>query len=166
MTATKSEESVAVGLGEMQVSSDPAVVLTCLGLGSCIGLSAYDAQANVAGMIHIVLPSSNGRDEKPSPKYADTAIPLLVEEMVKHGASKRRLVIKIVGGAQMSNAPGASSLFKMGEKNAVATKAALSAEGLRIAAADIGGSHGRTFRLNVKTGNTTVASAGSGAKDI
>lgn len=166
MIATKNEESIAVGLGEMQVSTDPSVVLTCLGLGSCIGLSAYDARANVAGMIHIVLPSSNGREEKPSAKYADTAIPLLIEEMVKHGALKRRIAIKMVGGAQMSNAPGASALFKTGEKNAEATKAALSAEGLRVAAADIGGSHGRTFRLYVETGNTTVASAGSGAKEI
>ena len=159
-------ESIAIGLGEMRVSSDPSEVLTCLGLGSCIGLAAYDPQSKVAGMVHIVLPSSNGRAGKPSPKYADTAISLLIEEMSKSGASPGRIVVKMVGGAQMSNAPGASALFKTGERNTEATRAALSKEGMRVAAADVGGSHGRTLRLYVETGQTTVTSAGSPAKNI
>ena len=81
MTVTK-EQTAAIGLGEMKVTKDDSVVLTCLGLGSCVGMAAYDPVSKVAGMAHIVLPRSDGRSGLPA-KFADTAIPALVDEMCK-----------------------------------------------------------------------------------
>ena len=53
-----------VGLGEVKTTQDSEKVLTCLGLGSCIGVGMYDPVAKVAGMAHIVLPNSGGKPEK------------------------------------------------------------------------------------------------------
>jgi chemotaxis protein CheD len=163
---TTHEQTIVIGLAEMQVSADPSAVLTCLGLGSCIGLSAYDPFSKVGGMAHIVLPSSNGRTVEPSPKYADTAVPLLLGEMERLGANRSRIVAKISGGAQMSVSAGAGALFKTGEKNIGATVKALKESGVRLAAAETGGTKGRTLRLFVGSGKVTVSSAGAGSMEL
>ena len=49
-----------------------------IGLGSCIGLTFYDDTVKVGAMVHIMLPDSAGRTERPG-KYADTAIALLLK---------------------------------------------------------------------------------------
>ena len=100
------QETIVLGLGDMAVTSDTESALMCLGLGSCIAVSAYDPISKIAGMAHVVLPRNGGRETKSSAKYVDTAIPHLFEEMKKQGAITSRLVVKIAGGARMSLAPG------------------------------------------------------------
>lgn len=160
------QETVVVGLGEMQVSKEPSVVLTCLGLGSCISLCAYDPASKIAGMAHIVLPSSEGRDAGKSPKYADTAVPALVEEMRKLGASERRLIVKMAGGAQMSNGAGSSAIFKIGERNIEIAKATLAKHKIRLVSSELGGKNGRTVKLHVDSGRVSVTTKGSASTDI
>ena len=157
---------VLVGMSEMQVSGDTTTVLSCLGLGSCIGLSLYDPFAHVGGVAHIVLPSAPDGRNTPYPKYADTAIPHLIEELLKLGATKRNLAAKIVGGARMGLIPGQHSIFKTGERNIEATQAALASAGLSLAASDTGGNKGRTMRLFVGTGNVTVSTGGGDVREI
>ncbi len=159
-------DTIVVGMGELQVSKDPQAVLTCLGLGSCIGFAAYDTIAKVGGMVHIVLPDSGGKTGVVPGKFADTALPALVEEMEKLGAEKRRLLVKISGGAQMSLAAGSSGIFKTGERNLEATRIMAAKHGLKIAAADVGGHSGRTLRLYVESGKVTVTTAGTETKDL
>jgi chemotaxis protein CheD len=99
---------------------------------------------------------------KPSAKYADMAVPMLIEEMVRMGALKSRLVVKLAGGAELSKAAvAADNAFKIGEKNQAAVKEALAQERVKVAAEELGGSRGRTARMVVGTGMVTVASAGS-----
>ena len=155
-----------VGMGEMRVSSDEGTVLACLGLGSCVGLGMYDPESKVGGMVHIVLPKVGDGSGGSPPKYADVAVPFLVKEMERHGAAARRLTAKIAGGAQMYSTSGSASLFNTGERNVEATRSALAAAGVPISGADTGGSHGRTLRMNVASGETTVASAGGEAKQL
>lgn len=165
MTTTQLD-TIVVGMGELQVSVDPNAVLTCLGLGSCIGFTAYDAKARVAGMVHIVLPDSGGKTVVVAGKFADTALPALMEEMQKQGAEKTRLLVKISGGAQMSLVAGSSGIFKTGERNLEATRIAAAEQGLKIAAAEVGGHSGRTLRLYVESGKVTVTTAGTETKDL
>ena len=83
------------------VTSDPEVTLSCLGVGSCIALCMHDPDSGVAGMAHIVLPASNSgaRDRGNATKYADIAIPELLQQMREHGAVRARLVTKMSGGS-------------------------------------------------------------------
>lgn len=158
--ALAQEKAIIAGLGEVKVSNDPSVVLTCLGLGSCIAVCFHDSIARIGGIAHVVLPSSEGKPVKLSAKYADVAIPLLIEEMKKLGALKMRLRVKLVGGAEMSKAAGMDNSFKIGERNQSAVKGALVSENINIVAEEIGGNVGRTARLMVGSGLVTVTSAG------
>src|SRR5687767_14330266 len=109
--------TINVGMAEHQIQSDPTIVLTAAGLGSCIGLIVYDPIAKVGGMSHIVLPdSSNGRDKTNPWKYADTAVPLLIAAVCAKGALRGRLWVKLVGGAQMFTPVNA--MMNIGARNA------------------------------------------------
>ena len=118
-------------------------------------------------MAHIVLPESNhGSPGKPSAKFADIAIPLLLEEMRKHGAVKSRLVVKLAGGAQMITSAGYTDFLEMGVRNLQMTERVLSREGIRPSAADTGGNQGRSIWLSVDSGEVKVRTAGTDVQEL
>jgi chemotaxis protein CheD len=86
--------------------------------------------------------------------------------MAKKGCIKRRLIIKIAGGAQMTLAPGLRDTFKTGERNLEQIMSVLRKENITPAAADTGGSIGRTVKMYVRTGRVTVKTAYGSAKEI
>jgi chemotaxis protein CheD len=155
---------ISVGLGEMTVVKGSDSVLACLGLGSCIGVAAYDSTAGVSGMIHVVLPEAKGRKAEAPAKFADLAIPALLQKMLSQGAMKSRLSISIAGGAQMALLSGSNPVFKIGEQNLEAVKAALKSAGLALRHQDTGGNRGRTLRLHSNSGEVTVSTAGDKPK--
>ena len=84
------ERVITVNMGQLEVSRWAGDVLTALGLGSCVTVCAYDPALGLAGMIHVVLPSSaisRSTEEGPA-KFADVGVPRLVEEMEKEGAKR------------------------------------------------------------------------------
>jgi chemotaxis protein CheD len=164
--AVGNQESIVVGLGEMKIIRSTEAILSCIGIGSCIAVCVHDYLSKVGGMGHIVLPHCDGNPGNNLARYADTAVPLLIEEMIKQGGSRSRLVIKIAGGAQMSLAPGLKNTFKTGERNLEEVKAALDKEGLKLVSADVGGNKGRTVRLYLGTGIVTVKTAGGEVREI
>jgi len=150
----------SVGIGEIAASADPALVISALGLGSCIGLVMVDHPARVAGMAHVMLPQSRAGATGPPGKFADTAVPALVESLLRLGADRSRLLATIAGGAQMFSAGAGGGLLNVGERNDAAVRAALRAARLRLRAADVGGSAGRTMQVRVDTGTVTVRVVG------
>jgi chemotaxis protein CheD len=160
------QELFVVGMGELVVTASPDAVLSCIGLGSCVAVCAYDRLAKVGGMAHVVLPQYNGLPGSNYAKFADTAVPLLLEEMNKKGGVKSRLIVKIAGGAQMTVAPGLRDTFKTGEKNLAQIMLVLQREKIALAVADTGGNLGRTVRLYVDTGKVTVKTANGIAQEL
>ena len=165
MTVT-SVTTIMVGLGEMKMSRDPEEVLACLGLGSCVAVSVFDRVAKVGAMAHVVLPKSREKSVDRAGRYADVAVPQLLRNISEAGGVDSRLEIFLVGGAQMSLAPGLGTAFKIGEDNVAAVHAALAAEGLKPKAVDTGGNKGRTMRLFIQSGKATVASAGQENREL
>jgi chemotaxis protein CheD len=142
-------------------SADAGVVISALGLGSCIGLVLTDAQAGVAGMAHVMLPASRPGAEGSPGKFADTAVPALLDQVLRLGAQRVRLQARIAGGAQMfGGGGGVGSMLNIGERNAVAVRDALKAVGMRIRAADTGGNAGRSMLVAVTGGAVTVRAVG------
>ena len=162
----KQENAVVIGLGEMKVSREADAVLVCLGLGSCIALCYHDPVAKVGAMAHIVLPSSEGRAPGSPGKFADTAVPELIDAITKAGGLKARLSVRIVGGAQMTIATEASGIFKIGPANVEATKQALRRVGLHLRAEDTGGAAGRTVRLVAGSGELVVNTQISSTRNL
>ncbi len=142
-------------------------VLVTLGLGSCVALMLYDAAVRVGGMAHVLLPSrSLARDTTRPGKFPETAVPLLVRELVAMGASQGRLVAKLAGGASMFAPLMSPGSIQMGERNVVAVRSALRAAAIPIVAEAVGGERGRSVRLYVEDGRVDVRSVGVSATII
>ena len=163
---TAERELYVVGMGEIVVTDSPDAVLACIGLGSCVAVCAYDDQEKIGGMVHIVLPEFNGLPGSKHAKFANTAVPLLINEMVNKGSVRNRLIIKMAGGAQMTLAPGLRDTFKTGKRNVAQIVFTLQKEQIKLAAVDTGGNVGRTIRMYVKTGQVTVKTAYGSAKEL
>jgi chemotaxis protein CheD len=166
MLAT-SIKSINVGIGELSVTRDPSLVLRCIGVGSCIALCAYDPVARVGGIAHMLLPCSKNRDEMVSPvKYIDSGVPFILNKMIKLGAARSNLIIKIAGGAKMLSIPGEYSHLDIGQKNIAEVKASLGRENLVICGSDLGGCYGRTIEFFLDTGRITVKVVNGALKDL
>ena len=155
-----------VGLGELKVANHQGAVIICVGIGSCVAVSIYDVVARVGGMVHIVLPISppmstgqNNQVERLG-KYANEGIPALIDAILKLGADRNHLQAKISGGAQMSGPQGRLNVFKIGERNVEEVKFSLERERIYLAAAQVGGSSGRSVRMHLDTGALTIRSLG------
>lgn len=161
------ENSYHVGMADLVVVSSPARLIT-LGLGSCIGLVIYEETAKVAGMAHIMLPESRGATGEKPGKFADVAVPILVEELLKKRANKDKLRAKYAGGAQMFASTGGSGadFLAVGVRNAKETLAMLNKYGIRIISSDVGGNKGRTVEFNTETWMFSVKVLGKGITEI
>lgn len=158
---------VKVGMADLNVASDGAVLRTT-GLGSCVGVTLFDSVTKVAGMAHVMLPSSDIAREAPfnKAKYADTAIPELLERMLKAGAVRTRLVAKMAGGAQMFSFSGESDSMRIGLRNAESSSLILDGLSIPIVAQDTGGNYGRTIEIDSNSGILSVRSVPFGTKEI
>lgn len=156
----------SVGMGQLAASREPDESLRALGLGSCIGIAVWDPVARVGGMAHVVLPESAISSlGSPPGKYADLAVPALMQSVGRLGAAPSRLVCNIAGGAQMFGESN-SAVLNIGLRNAVAVRAALAAAGVQVRAAQTGGSVGRTLELLVGSGVVRVRTVGAGIVEI
>jgi chemotaxis protein CheD len=158
--------TLAVGLGEIQISRSPQDVLVAYGLGSCVGVGMYDPVAHIAGMLHAVLPSHpNGANDQ-SPKYVDSGILALLVQMLRSGAERHRLVVRMAGGANMLVAPGFSQTFNIGSRNVDSAYATLASLNLRITSQEVGGNTGRTLRFYIADGRMTIRTIGNQEREI
>lgn len=157
-------EAIMVGMAEVKFTQSPDDVLIALGLGSCISVCAYDRGANIAGMAHVVLPESHDTESAPG-KFADTAIPFLLQSLIDLGASPDRVRVAIAGGAQLFAFQGTGVRLEIGPRNMQAIKVALERANLRVVADDLGGTAGRTVQLT-GNGKVKVKSVGKTEQDL
>ena len=155
-------ELIRVGMADYKVGKAPATIIS-YGLGSCIGISLYDPQLKVGGLLHIMLPDSTQARGSDNPaKFADTGLPLMLKDVLAMGASKARLVAKIAGGAQMFAFANATDVMRVGARNAEASKKMLKELGIRLIAEDTGGTYGRTVSKNLEDGSYIVKTVNKG----
>lgn len=149
-----------VGMADLKACKAPDA-LTTLGLGSCIGIILYDPKSKVSGLAHIMLPDSTQiKNNSNVAKFADTAIIKLIDDMVKLGANKKRLVSKIAGGAQMFSFGSQNDLMRIGERNAIASRAKLKELGIPLLAEDCGKNFGRTIEFYSETAELHIKTIG------
>jgi chemotaxis protein CheD len=94
--------------GEYFVDTEDILVMTTL--GSCIAACLWDRHAQVGGMNHFMLPDGAGD----SGRYGSFAMELLINEMMKRGASKSRMEAKIFGGGAVI---AGMNTINVGERN-------------------------------------------------
>ncbi|OOM79341.1 chemotaxis protein CheD [Clostridium sp. BL-8] len=157
---------IKVGIADLNLVLDPGVIMT-IGLGSCIGIALYDKALKVAGLAHIMLPDSTQFKSNTNPmKFADLAIPILIEKMEKQGCKKRNLTAKIAGGASMFNFSDKSIISDIGKRNSDAVKKTLKDEAIPIIAEETGGNKGRTMVLYASDGKVVLKVVGNGIIEL
>jgi chemotaxis protein CheD len=148
---------LTVGISDCIVSRDPAAVLTTHALGSCIAVAIYDPVAQVAGLLHFMLPESSMDREKAQAKpfmFADTGIPKLFHGAYNLGAVKQRLIVTVLGGAQVLDT---SNTFNIGKRNYLAIRKILWKAAVLVHHEDVGGTLPRSVRMQVGTGRIVLS---------
>jgi chemotaxis protein CheD len=154
-----------VRMGELAASAGSADVLVSLGLGSCIGLALVDRRTGVAGLAHVVLPASEGHSTGQNPlKFADHAVPELINRVVRLGGRKPKLEAVLVGGASMFAV--SSATLEVGQRNEAAVREQLKVHRIPVIAHETGGKRGRTIRVYVADMRVTVREAGGKDSDL
>ena len=157
-------EVIKVGMADLKTGRDTDVITT-LGLGSCIGIALYDPSTKIGGLAHIMLPDSTAiKNNSNIAKFADTGIEELLNQMIKMGARKNKIVAKIAGGAKMFQMSGGSIVGNVGERNAESSRETLKKLGIRLIAEDTGLNYGRTVELYCENGNFLIKSVGKDVK--
>jgi chemotaxis protein CheD len=154
-------KTFVVGVADMVVSNDSSAEIVTYSLGSCLGITVYDAVKKIGGLLHIMLPDSNIDAAKAVSTpfmFVDTGVPRLFHGVYNLGADRHRLMVKVAGGAQLLDQQG---IFNIGIRNFDALGKLLAQNGLKAHATDVGGLSSRTVRLDLTTGNVTVKTPGS-----
>lgn len=164
--------AVVVGVGDLNfaVAGAGGGRLATYALGSCLGVCVHDPVAGVAGLLHVMLPSSTvdaARAASAPAMFVDTGVPLLFKESYRLGAKKERLVVKVVGGAHQAEHEG-DDHFQIGKRNLLALRKLLWRNNVIVRAEEVGGARvSRTVYLDAATGALRVrASDGAGSREF
>lgn len=147
------DSTILVRMNDMAFSTGPARLKTTL--GSCVGVILHDPQRKVAGLAHIMLPECLRDDPTPC-KYADTAIPLLLEGVVREGAGRGSLRAFLLGGACMFHSAVETKITLIGDRNVEAARKVLGGMKIPIVFTDTGGNQGRTIVFDNQKGEVDV----------
>jgi chemotaxis protein CheD len=101
-------DAVKVLPGEYFVHHEDVLIMTTL--GSCIAACLWDRERRIGGMNHFMLPEGAGD----SGRYGSYAMEMLINELLKKGASRLTLEAKIFGGGAVI---GGMSSINVGERN-------------------------------------------------
>jgi len=155
-----------VGVSDMKISATPGDIIVTHALGSCLGIAIHDPVAEVGGILHVALPLSSMAPEKAKANpymFVDTGLPRFFREAYAAGAVKGRLVIKVAGGANLSNSR--NDRFAIGKRNCVMLRKLFWQNGVLVDAEDVGGDIPRTMYLEVGTGRVWITVGGK-ARDM
>lgn len=153
-----SKRKIIVNVSDAKVSNNPVDVLTTYSLGSCIAVCLYDPATHIGGMLHYQLPSSALEPDRAQKKpfmFADSGMEIMIEKLLSMGAHKKRMQVKIAGGAAMDTGPKG---FDIGKRNHLALRKVLWQHGMFLDAEDVGGNSPRNMYMNLDDGSVTVKS--------
>lgn len=145
--------------GKVLAFKEECVVTTLL--GSCVAVALHDPESKVGGLNHYLLPEVMP-GEVPNARYGSFAIPELISEMEKLGASTKNIQAKVYGGANVIS--GAKVGEGIGKRNIDLATETLKSLGIKIVDSHVGGEVARTIKLNTSTFNIIVNQANDGAK--
>jgi chemotaxis protein CheD len=146
---------IVVGVADCRVTTDPEAHVITYALGSCLGITLHDDVRKVGGLLHVMLPDShlhNGQRVREA-MFVDTGVPMLINMMLKAGASRNNMKCKVFGGAQVMSA---DQYFRIGSKNIDAFYALSREYDLNTTVWEVSGRVNRTIRLINQTGEVVV----------
>ncbi|MGQ0501709.1 MAG: chemoreceptor glutamine deamidase CheD [Panacagrimonas sp.] len=144
-----SADALKVLPGEYIVTRRKVMLVTVL--GSCVSACIRDPLARVGGMNHFMLPDTRSGSE--SARYGGYAMEVLINELLKQGASRARLEAKVFGGGAVLRG---FTKGNVGQRNADFVLEYLQAENIPLSAQDLCGVHPRRVHYFPLTGQVLV----------
>ena len=138
--------------GEYYVTEKDELITTVL--GSCISVCVYDPKLGMGGMNHFMLPVNKGAATElnsESFRYGDVAMEKLINELMRNGAERSRLVFKAFGGGQIIR-----KMTNIGDSNIAFLHKFLTLEGFKLRASDLGGPHPRKVNFYPASGKVMM----------
>lgn len=155
-------DRVRVGVAEFAVARE-TTLLTSSGLGSCVAVAVADPTAAVAGLAHVMVPSTDFDPEKPA-KAVPEGVRRLLAAVETAGADLDRVEAKLAGGSRMLDFSGVGD--GVGQRNVESARESLDDRGVPVVAEDVGGSHGRSVKLHPRAWTLAVTSAHEGEVEL
>jgi len=145
---------VDVHPGERFSTSKSLVISTLL--GSCVSACLYDDTAGVSGLNHFLLAAPRYAKSMPlshtdAGRYGIHAMELLINDMIKLGAVRKRLKAKVFGAGSVLELKPEDRFFCVSEVNARFIREYLKTEGIALMCEDLGGDLGRVIRFHTDT---------------
>jgi chemotaxis protein CheD len=143
--------------GDYYVTRSDEAITTVL--GSCVSACIRDPQLQIGGMNHFMLPEDLSFDDEAPPdafdrqatRYGSYAMESLINDLLKLGATRERLEIKLFGGSHIL-----ASMTDIGAHNIAFIKRYLAVEGLAVMAQDLGGDRPRKIVYFPGTGRARL----------
>ncbi|HEX7504509.1 MAG TPA: chemotaxis protein CheD, partial [Syntrophales bacterium] len=104
-----------------------------------------------------------GKAKETPAMFADTGIPLLFKSCYSLGADKKRMLVKVAGGASILDE---SNFFRIGQKNIMAMRKLFWNNNVLIDAEDTGKNFNRTVRIELGTGKVSIKRAGGQMEEL
>lgn len=127
-----------------------AQTLLATTLGSCVAACLYEEGTGIGGMNHFLLPDG---DREAGARYGVHAMELLINGLLRLGATRAGLRAKVFGGAAVL---AAVTRIDVGRKNAAFVHDFLEVEGIPILGEDLGGRHPRKLLFYPWSGEARV----------
>ena len=148
-----------VAAGSYYVSHTKPLILQSF-LGTCVGVALFDDEAQVGGLIHLLLPEPVSRAGGIQPeKYASTGFPLFLKAVCNEGASKSRLKAFIAGGALVGPLKDRDLNLDIGGRTAETVLQYLKAENIKVEKSETGGFFTCSMNLNLLNGQCSIQPA-------
>ena len=147
-------EAVKILPGQYHAASGPVGMSTVL--GSCISTCLWDPALRIGGMNHFMLPGDNGTAALPvtkSARFGVYAMELLINDMLKLGAERRRLVAKVFGGGRLLRGFGT---LDVGGRNCAFVLEFLKTEGIPVLAQDLLDNYPRKVHFSPENGKVLL----------
>lgn len=136
-------------------------------LGSCVAVCIRDAQLGIGGMNHFMLPSPSGVSSSGwqaiagrAARYGSDAMQHLLDAVLRFGATRSALEIKMFGGARVL-----TQMTDVGARNIAFARRYLVEHALHLVAEDVGGWTPRLVQFCPRSGLARVRHLRSGSND-
>lgn len=140
---------IRIFIGEVKASATPLLIQTLL--GSCVTVCLHDPGTGIGGMNHILLP--HGSSQGVAARFGVHAMELLINEMMRLGANRKRYVAKAFGGGNLIACLRSPTV---GESNVEFVERFLQAEAIPILASRFGGTTAIHVYFQTDTGTVRV----------
>jgi chemotaxis protein CheD len=145
-------QAVKVLPNEYYVTNENMMISTVL--GSCVAACIHDPVTGVGGMNHFMLPEGDMQSPASATmRYGAFAMEVLINELLKAGASRDRLEAKVFGGGAVL---AAMQQMNIGERNGQFVLNYLKTEGIPVKAQDLGDVHARRINYFPRDGRVMV----------